>query len=94
MPTAKLRQDTALVKLLRGAVEAEKEDDGWSNLSAIGTNIRNRGPFDARNYGYGKLSGLIEATGLFEIRRGGDKHPSVRAKPKATKAAKAAKSKT
>jgi uncharacterized LabA/DUF88 family protein len=94
MPTAKLRQDTALVKLLRGAVDAEKEDDGWANLSAVGTNIRNRGPFDARNYGYGKLSGLIEATGLFEIRRGGDKHPSVRAKPKATKAAKAEKSKT
>lgn len=85
MPTAKLRQDTKLVKLLRGAVDAEKEDDGWANLSAVGTNIRNRGPFDARNYGYGKLSGLIEATGLFEIRRG-DKHPSVRAKPKAAKA--------
>ncbi len=89
MPTAKLRQDTKLVKLLRGAVDAEKEDDGWANLSAVGTNIRNRGPFDARNYGYGKLSSLIEATGLFEIRRGGDKHPSVRAKPKTAKTAKA-----
>lgn len=85
MPTAKLRQDTTLVNLLRGAVEAEKEDDGWANLSAVGTNIRNRGPFDARNYGYGKLSSLIEATGLFEIRRDEDNHPSARTKQKTAK---------
>lgn len=83
--TAKLRQDTKLVNLLRDAVEAEKEDDGWSNLSSVGINIRNRGPFDARNYGYGKLSSLIEATGLFEMRRDEDNHPYARAKPKATK---------
>ena len=85
VPTAKLRQDTKLVNLLRDAVEAEKEDDGWAKLSAVGVNIRNRGPFDSRNYGYGKLSGLIEATELFEMRRDEDHHPYVRAKPKATK---------
>ena len=84
-PTAKLRQDTKLVNLLRDAMEAEKEDDGWANLSSVGTNIRNRGPFDSRNYGYGKLSSLIEATGLFEMRRDEDNHPYARAKPKAAK---------
>lgn len=86
VPSAKLRQDTKLVNLLRDAVEAEKDDDGWAKLSAVGTNIRNRGPFDARNYGYGKLIGLIEASGLFELRRDEGHHPFVRAKPKANKA--------
>lgn len=83
--TAELRQNTKLVNLLRDAVEAEKEDDGWSNLSSVGMNIRNRGPFDARNYGYAKLSSLMEATGLFEMRRDQEKHPYARAKPKAGK---------
>lgn len=83
MPTAKLRQDTKLVSLLRDAVEAEKEDDGWSNLAAVGHNINNRASFDQRNYGYAKLSALIEATELFELRREG-LHLAVRAKPKKT----------
>lgn len=86
MPTAKLRQDTKLVNLLRDAVEGEREDDGWSNLAAVGHNINNRASFDQRNYGYAKLSALIEATELFELRREG-LHLAVRAKPK--KAAKA-----
>lgn len=83
MPTAKLRQDTKLVNLLREAVEAEKEDDGWSSLSGVGQNINNRASFDQRNYGYAKLSALIEATELFETRRNG-LHVFVRAKPKKT----------
>ncbi|MBX3713149.1 MAG: NYN domain-containing protein [Lysobacter sp.] len=83
LPTAKLRQDTKLVNLLRDAVEAEKDDDGWSNLAAVGHNIGNRASFDQRNYGYAKLSALIEATELFETRREG-LHVQVRAKPKKT----------
>ncbi len=83
MPTTKLRQDTKLVNLLRDAVEAEKEDDGWSNLAAVGHNINNRASFDQRNYGYAKLSALIEATELFELRREG-LHFVVKAKPKKT----------
>lgn len=81
VPTAKLRQDTKLVNLLRDAVEAEKDDDGWSNLAAVGHNINNRASFDQRNYGYAKLSALIEATELFQTRREG-LHVQVRAKPK------------
>ncbi len=69
--TAKLRQDTTLMNLLREAVESEKEDDGWSHLGAVGQYITNRASFDPRNYGYAKLSGLIEAVGLFEVRRDG-----------------------
>lgn len=88
MPSAKLRQDTKLVNLLRDAVEAEKEEDGWSNLAAVGHNINNRTSFDQRNYGYAKLSALIEATELFETRRDG-LHLEVRAKPRRAQKAKA-----
>jgi hypothetical protein len=35
----------------------------------VGHQIANQASFDARNYGYGKLSELIEATGLFDVRR-------------------------
>jgi hypothetical protein len=37
--------------------------------------------FDARNYGYAKLSDLLEAVDLFEIDRK-DKHFRIRPKPK------------
>lgn len=81
MATAKLRQDTKLVNLLREAVDAEKEDGGWSSLGAVGQYITNRASFDQRNYGYAKLSALIEASELFELRRDG-LTVHVRVKPK------------
>jgi uncharacterized LabA/DUF88 family protein len=65
----KLRGDTRLVQLLRAAVAAAAGDDGWAHLAHVGQQIANQASFDPRNYGYGKLSGLVEATGLFEIRR-------------------------
>jgi hypothetical protein len=75
MTTAKLKADRDLVKLLRGAVDAASDDDGWAPLGAVGSILLNQRPdFDSRTYGYGKLSDLITATTLFEIegRRPGD----------------------
>jgi uncharacterized LabA/DUF88 family protein len=67
---AELKQDTGLVTLLRSAVDAASDEDGWAPLGAVGNIILKRRPdFDARNYGYPKLSGLIEATTLFQIER-------------------------
>jgi len=67
---AQLKGDAALVALLRKAVEAASDDDGWAPLAAIGNIITNQRPdFDSRSYGYGKLSDLITATTLFEIER-------------------------
>lgn len=79
-----LRQDTALLNLLRSVVETAKADDGWSHLGMVGSYIANRGSFDARNYGYPNLSSLVEATEAFEIKKLG-KIVYVKAKP--TKAA-------
>ncbi len=67
---AQLKGDAALIGMLRKAVEAASDDDGWAPLSAVGNIITNQRPdFDSRSYGYGKLSDLITATTLFEIER-------------------------
>jgi uncharacterized LabA/DUF88 family protein len=67
---AQLKGDAALVTLLRNAVEAASDDDGWAPLSGVGNIITNQRPdFDSRSYGYGKLSDLFKATTLFDIER-------------------------
>jgi uncharacterized protein (TIGR00288 family) len=65
----KLRGDTRLVLLVRNAVEAASGDDGWAHLSSVGSQIGNQASLDPRNYGYRKLSDLIEGIGLFELKR-------------------------
>ena len=74
-----LQDNATLVRTLRNAIDAAQGDDGWSHLGAVGSHISNQGSFDSRNYGYRKLSDLIEATGLFEVRKEGQSL-SVRAK--------------
>ena len=70
MPTAKLKGDTALVNLLRNAVEAGSDDDGWALLANVGHIVTKQRPdFDSRNYGYAKLSDLMAATTLFDLDR-------------------------
>ncbi|MFO8101389.1 MAG: NYN domain-containing protein [Dehalococcoidia bacterium] len=65
---SKLRSDTKLVNLLRGAVENAAGESGWAYLGNVGHSISNQAPeFDPRNYGYNKLGELIKAIGLFEI---------------------------
>src|ERR1700749_792793 len=67
---AQLKSDAALVSLLRNAVEAASDDDGWAPLSPVGNILTNQRPdFDSRSYGYGKLSDLILATTLFDVER-------------------------
>ena len=64
-----------------GAVDAAADEQGWALLSSVGNQIANRASFDSRNYGYRKLSELIDATGLFEVKRAG-KSSAVRALPR------------
>ena len=67
---AQLKGDAALVSLLRNAVEAASDDDGWAPLAAVGNIITNQRPdFDSRSYGYAKLSDLITAMTLFDVER-------------------------
>jgi uncharacterized LabA/DUF88 family protein len=65
---SELKQDAALVKLLRTAVEQAADEDGWSHLGRIGQYISNKTSFSPVNYGYKKLGDLIRAIDLFEIK--------------------------
>lgn len=68
---SQLRQDARLVSLLRGAVESASDETGWAKIGTVGQRIARQSSFDSRNYGYAKLSKLIEASDLFEVRDAG-----------------------
>ncbi|WP_344490666.1 NYN domain-containing protein [Nonomuraea monospora] len=79
-PAARLRADTTLVNLLRNAVEASSDDDGWAGLASVGHILIKQSPdFDSRSYGHAKLSDLVAATTLFDLDRRplGDGKPAV-----------------
>ena len=62
------KRDPKLDTLLREAVEAASDDDGWAHLGAVGSNlVRLASDFDARTYGYRKLKELVEAHPLYEV---------------------------
>lgn len=80
VPTAQLRQDSALMNLLRDAVNAMQDESGWARVGAVGTQISNKASFDPRNYGYATLSKLLAAIGAFDFRDEGTSRVSVRDK--------------
>ncbi len=64
-----IKSDTKLMNILRQAVEASEDDDGWANLSSIGNHISNHTSFDPRNYGFNKISDIFAAIDLFEMKK-------------------------
>lgn len=73
-----LKGDTKLMNLIRDAISGTENEEGWARLSKVGAHISNRASFDPRNYGYSRLSDLIDAVGLFELRRDANMHFEVR----------------
>lgn len=66
--TEDLKADSTLIELLSSVVESATDESGWANHATVGNRIAQQFPdFDSRNYGYAKLSGLIEATQLFDL---------------------------
>jgi len=66
---SKRSQIQRLTDLLLPAVEANAKDDGWAALSAVGSYVVNTNPtFDARNYGYSKLSTLVADLPRLEVK--------------------------
>lgn len=64
-----LRGNTKLLQMIRTGIESTSGDDGWTHLGPVGNYISKTLPdFDARNYGYSKLSELVESIGLFDIK--------------------------
>jgi hypothetical protein len=64
---AKPQGDPARVNMLRHAVEASSDEDGWAHLGSVGSIITKQRPdFDSRSYGYAELSDFMAATSLFD----------------------------
>ena len=54
--------DNAFIQLLKSSVEDLAEDNGWAFLAEVGALIIKKKPdFDARNYGFPKLTPLIKS---------------------------------
>jgi uncharacterized LabA/DUF88 family protein len=65
-----LKINKKLIKLFKDAYEAIAEEDEWAHLGAFGGQLTKLSPsFDSRNYGYKKLSDLIRAIDIFEIKK-------------------------
>ena len=65
-----IKSDTKLINLLRQAIQATEDEDGWAGLGPVGSHISNKTSFDTRNYGFKNLSSLFMAIDLFELKRG------------------------
>lgn len=62
--------DEEVVALLIDAYDAAKRDEnGYASLSAVGQRAGNRSSFDVRNYGYSRLSDLIETIPNFQTEK-------------------------
>jgi hypothetical protein len=73
-PTEAVQVDREVIDLLLDAFRASKRDErGFASLGEVGQRAGNRSSFDARNYGFSRLSELIEAIPQFatERREGG-----------------------
>ena len=62
-----MRGDTWLVNVLRTALEQTMDEEGWANLADIGQYINNSNSFSPINFGYKKLSNLVDEIDLFDL---------------------------
>ena len=86
---------SAAVPLLHRVIDQIDGEDDWVTLSDLGRHLSNLAPdFDARTFGYRKLSDLIEQTDAFELERLGDNVLRLRLKTSAVKKPAARKGRT
>ncbi len=73
--------DRQALAMLRTAVAATADDDGRANLGQVGSHLaKQSADFDARNYGFARLSDLVEASGILDVERTGGQPIVVRLK--------------
>lgn len=72
-PVAAIPDAPDLRALLTTAIQESARDNGWSSLAAVGSFIGKReSSFDARNYGFRKLSELIREQPYVEVQEAPD----------------------
>jgi len=95
-PTSKDEEPTPplpnLKRVLSTAISSTSKDDGWSNLSEVGSYLsKSHAAFDPRDYGYAKLGELVRTESYVEVKEvagpTGLSQLWVRLKPTASKAA-------
>lgn len=65
--------------MLENAISATAEEDGRANLAKVGAHLAKQAPdFDARNYGFPRLTNLVEASGMADVERVGENPTIVR----------------
>ncbi len=75
--------------MLTKAVIASADEDGRANLGRVGGHLAKLAPdFDARNYGFARLSELVAASGLVDMDISGDRPKIIMVKLKAAPATK------
>ena len=82
-----------LKPMILTALEATARDDGWTPLSALGSQLtRNHSSFDPRNYGVSKLGELMRKQVYLEVKEvplgDGSMHVNLHVRRKAAQAAK------
>ena len=57
-----------VIRLISKTISDLADDDDWAFLGDVGSLLQKKQPnFDSRNYGFEKLTPLIDSTGMFEI---------------------------
>jgi uncharacterized protein (TIGR00288 family) len=65
--------DAELIKLLGEAWKGSKRDEGgFASLAEVGQRVANRSSFDARSYGFSRLSDLVESLPNFATEKRSD----------------------
>jgi NYN domain/OST-HTH/LOTUS domain len=78
-----LQPPSAALPLLKMAISQIENDDGWVGLDFVGSRLISLvSDFDARTYGFTKLSGLVRNTGMFDIEKIDGNRTRIRARPK------------
>ena len=61
------------IRLLASSLQDIADDEGFGHLGALGNQLSKKQPdFDSRNYGFSKLSTMIQAIDRFEMRKEGN----------------------
>jgi uncharacterized LabA/DUF88 family protein len=70
-PRSKLNR--TMLDMLVKALTATADEDGRANLARVGAHLAKQAPdFDPRNYGFPRLSDLVEASGIIDVERTGE----------------------
>ncbi len=71
--------DKKLIQLISSSIRDVEDENGWAFLAEVGNLIVKKQPsFDSRNYGYDKLTTLIQSIGRYDVEMRDTGNPNVK----------------